>query len=261
MVSIVIVVIASLYIVKVKVDKQLEEKFQKHESDYDLFKKRKSRLRSEITTVDSLSEEVEKSKSKLLKNYREIQDISLDSSELYSDVTTSTDSLSLSFLSTYSDSLASFLKEFAGKVDEKGNLFINLPVVAPIAYTDDFTQERGFGLDKDPFTGRQTAHNGLDFAAEEGTPVIATANGVVKEVEEHRFWGKRVSITHNKGIITYYAHLGSITVKQGQKVKKGTSIGTVGKTGLSTGPHVHYEIHFDGEPIDPAKYLLLKRAR
>ncbi len=108
-----------------------------------------------------------------------------------------------------------------------------------------------FGLETDPFTGRQKLHFGTDFIGLHGMPVVATASGTVTRVEDGKIWGKRIVISHGFGYSTVYAHLGTVDAFTGKKVSKGSSIGTIGISGVTTGPHLHYEVLRAGTPIDP----------
>ena len=98
-------------------------------------------------------------------------------------------------------------------------------------------------------------HTGTDFAAHTGTPIYATGDGTVKLSGREGGYGNVVVINHGYGYETLYAHMSKVKAKRGQKVKRGDIIGYVGSTGLSTGPHLHYEIHKDGKPIDPVSYF------
>lgn len=112
-----------------------------------------------------------------------------------------------------------------------------------------------FGMRKSPYTGRPKKHEGLDIAANTGTPVYSTADGVVARVETSSGYGKTVIVDHGYGYRTLYAHNSKFLVKRGQKVSRGDKIAEVGNTGRSTGPHVHYEILLNGVPVDPRKTL------
>lgn len=114
----------------------------------------------------------------------------------------------------------------------------------------------GFGMRVDPFTGRRQLHRGVDLAADMGTPVFVTAGGVVSKVKRDVGLGKLVEINHGYGYKTVYAHLSRISVKRGQHLTRGQIIGAVGNTGYSTGPHLHYEIHYQGRAQNPLKYFL-----
>lgn len=113
----------------------------------------------------------------------------------------------------------------------------------------------GFGGRSDPFNGGRAFHSGLDFKAGTGAPIIATAPGVVTIAEWHGGYGKMVEIDHGYGLKTRYAHLSSIDVVEGQKVAFGDKVGGLGSTGRSTGPHLHYEVWYDGQARNPWNYL------
>ncbi len=113
-----------------------------------------------------------------------------------------------------------------------------------------------FGMRKSPFTGRRVMHEGLDIAANIGTPVIATADGVVARISySSSGYGKMVVIDHGYGYRTIFGHNSRILVKAGQHIKRGEVIAKVGNTGRSTGSHLHYELRLNGVPIDPRKTL------
>lgn len=112
-----------------------------------------------------------------------------------------------------------------------------------------------FGMRKSPFTGRRVMHEGLDIAANTGTPVYATADGIVARVDYSRGYGKTVVIDHGYGYRTIFGHNSKILVKSGQRIKRGDRVSFVGNTGQSTGPHLHYELRLNGVPIDPRKTL------
>ena len=113
----------------------------------------------------------------------------------------------------------------------------------------------GFGMRTDPFTGQLAMHAGIDFAAPVGTPIYAAAGGVVASAERHPEFGNVVRIDHGNGLQTLYAHTLRFIVKAGDIVRKGQQIAVVGTTGRSTGPHLHFEVHVNGVPQNPLKYL------
>ncbi len=113
----------------------------------------------------------------------------------------------------------------------------------------------GFGGRSDPFNGGRAFHSGLDFKAAYGAPIIATAPGVVTIAEWHGGYGRMVEIDHGYGLKTRYAHMSEMTVVEGQKVAFGQKVGALGSTGRSTGPHLHYEVWYDGQARNPWNYL------
>ncbi len=114
----------------------------------------------------------------------------------------------------------------------------------------------GFGLRADPFTGQRAMHKGLDFLGEEGTPVLAMADGLVTRVEALPDYGNLVQIAHRNGLASRYAHLSQALVKPGQAVRRGEQIARLGSTGRSTGPHLHFEILEFDVPQNPLAFFM-----
>lgn len=114
----------------------------------------------------------------------------------------------------------------------------------------------GFGVRKSPFGGKNKMHEGLDIANHAGTTIKAPADGVVVFANSKSGYGQTVILDHGYGLQTLYGHTKKILVKKGQKVKRGDAIALMGSTGRSTGPHVHYEVHVNGTPVDPLSYIL-----
>ena len=136
--------------------------------------------------------------------------------------------------------------------DSQRSLLASTPTIWPVRgwVTSSFGQRIS------PFTGRLQMHEGLDIAARPGTPVRATADGVVIYSGWKSDLGKLVTIDHGYGYRTRYGHLSAIYVRKGQRVKRGETVGAVGNTGRSTGPHLHYEVKVSGLPVNPKNYLL-----
>ncbi|MGB4468244.1 MAG: M23 family metallopeptidase [Azovibrio sp.] len=118
-----------------------------------------------------------------------------------------------------------------------------------------------FGLRLDPFGRGRAIHEGLDFVAPPGTPVVAAAGGVVVNAAYHPEFGNLVEINHGGELMTRYAHLASMAVEVGSVVRRGQRLGALGSTGRSTGPHLHFEVKENGHPIDPAVFLERRLAR
>ena len=112
-----------------------------------------------------------------------------------------------------------------------------------------------FGSRIDPFSGKKAWHEGMDFAGREGSDIIAVASGVVSWSGERYGYGKMVEVAHGDGVITRYAHNQENLVKVGDMVRRGDVVALMGNSGRSTGPHVHFEVHKNGRPVDPASYL------
>ncbi len=112
-----------------------------------------------------------------------------------------------------------------------------------------------FGWRIDPFNGRQTFHEGMDFIGDVGTPIYAAAGGKVLRAEYHSEYGNIVELEHGNGITSRYAHASRLLVKEGETVKTGEKIALLGSTGRSTGPHLHFEIRYKGVPQNPLFFL------
>jgi murein DD-endopeptidase MepM/ murein hydrolase activator NlpD len=145
------------------------------------------------------------------------------------------------------------LKKFLVEAQKAALKLQNIPDIAPVRGRLTST----FGWRPSPFGGKGRIHFGLDIAARHGSPIFATANGVVYRVTQTDDYGKFIEIIHEKKMITRYAHTSEIYVKVGSKVKKGDIIAAVGNTGHSTGPHVHYEIEMSGKKFDPETFIVL----
>ena len=113
----------------------------------------------------------------------------------------------------------------------------------------------GYGHRTDPFNGRKAWHNGVDFAGVEGADVVAVAAGVVTWSGERHGYGNMIELDHGEGHVTRYGHNKQNRVNVGDVVKKGQVIATMGSTGRSTGPHVHFEVYKHGRAVDPASYI------
>lgn len=130
----------------------------------------------------------------------------------------------------------------------------HIPSVQPISQLDMKQLASGYGVRVDPVYGTTRFHEGMDFAAQPGTRVNATGDGVVISADWNSGYGNLVEIDHGYGYITRYAHLSKINVKKGQTVSRGDKVGEVGSTGKSTGPHLHYEVRYNGVAQPPYKY-------
>jgi murein DD-endopeptidase MepM/ murein hydrolase activator NlpD len=157
-------------------------------------------------------------------------------------------------LATRAQSLGAGLDAVAEQLDVRMRWISATPSLVPTKGL--FTS--GFGGRRDPITSRPAFHSGLDISAPIGTPIIATADGVVTLAGWDGSLGKSVRISHGFGVQTRYGHMSKLDVQAGQKVKRGQIIGYVGTTGRSTGAHLHYEVYRDGEAVDPLAYILTR---
>jgi hypothetical protein len=141
----------------------------------------------------------------------------------------------------------------------KTDMLASIPSVKPVR--EDKLQKTigtlsGFGYRIHPVYKIRKFHAGLDFPARVGTAIQAPGDGVVTETGWHQGYGNCVKISHGFGYVTLYGHMNRINVRPGQKVTKGQKIGEVGDTGLSTAPHLHYEVHYRGNPINPINFCM-----
>ena len=147
------------------------------------------------------------------------------------------------------------LDEIINLAEDKEKLLASIPAIQPIKKEDLTRMASGFGWRSDPFTKARKMHNGMDFTSPKGTPIYATGNGIIKRADNGSSgFGNHIRIDHGFGYITLYAHLSKYNVRKGQRVKRGDLIGFVGSTGRSMAPHLHYEVHKDGKPINPINF-------
>jgi len=114
----------------------------------------------------------------------------------------------------------------------------------------------GFGIRLDPITGQQSMHEGIDFIADTGTPIVAAAGGVVQFAGFHPQYGNMIDVEHGNDLVTRYAHASKLLVQEGDVIQRGRKIAEIGSTGRSTGPHLHFEVRFKGSPQNPMQFLL-----
>lgn len=138
------------------------------------------------------------------------------------------------------------------KLDMLQEGVIAIPSLKPV---ENLTLTSSFGVRSDPFKGTRAMHAGLDIPGAMGTPVYATADGVVARSGRYGAYGNLIEVNHGKGIQTRYGHLSRILVGSNVRVKRGQLIGHIGSTGRSTGPHLHYEVRVDGRAINPMPFL------
>ncbi|QEC67635.1 M23 family metallopeptidase [Panacibacter ginsenosidivorans] len=189
---------------------------------------------------------------KEMEKSKEVQLVqSMGETELVKSLTTQLNTLSLRVAyqqKSYSD--------IDAMIKDKEKLLAAIPAIQPVSNKDLRHIASGFGYRVDPVYKITKFHAGLDFAATQGTPIYATANGVVKEASyDAGGYGNHVVINHGYSYETLYGHMVRIKVHIGEQIKRGEVIGWVGSTGKSTGPHCHYEVHKGGQPVDPVYFF------
>lgn len=144
------------------------------------------------------------------------------------------------------------IQNLSSAIFDQKDYLASMPTVRPTGGW--FTS--GFGMRSSPYTGKPTMHEGLDLANHSGSPIFAPGSGVVTFAGTRPGYGNLITIDHGYGVQTQYGHVAKFSVRTGEKVKRGQRIGTVGSTGRSTGPHVHYEVRVNGIPVDPQYYIV-----
>jgi len=138
-------------------------------------------------------------------------------------------------------------------MEEQRNMLACTPTIRPV---DDGYISSVFGYRISPFTERKEFHKGLDIATKKGTPILATADGVVTFSDKKGLIGNMIVIDHGYGFTTRYGHCQKLLKNKGDTVKRGDIIALVGNTGRSTGPHVHYEVQLNGVQVNPTRYII-----
>ena len=155
-------------------------------------------------------------------------------------------------LAARASQLSGTLDAVEARLEQRMRWISSTPAIAPVRGI--FTS--GYGSRTDPLTHGHGNHQGVDIAAAPGQPVHASADGIVMMTGVQGGYGKAVFLAHGYGLTTRYGHLSAISVKPGQRVKRGDVVGRVGNTGRSTGYHLHYEVRLDGEAVNPLGYIL-----
>lgn len=174
---------------------------------------------------------------------------SLEDKEIVANVAAKIDRLDR-MVYTQIRSFNSLEEQLAGDRDR----IAHIPAIQPVPERFLRTMASGYGYRRDPIYGTTKFHEGMDFSAPVGTPVYATADGQVSKAAWQGAYGNAIDISHGYNYMTRYAHLSRMTVHQGQTVHRGDLIGYVGNTGKSTGPHLHYEVRYRGQPQNPVNY-------
>lgn len=149
--------------------------------------------------------------------------------------------------------LAASFDEVAGNFESQRLRMETTPSILPVRglLSSRFSRNR-----LHPIHDRRQPHPGIDIHAPKGSPIVAAANGIVRSARWRRGYGYTVEIDHGFGLSTLYAHASKLLVKSGQKVRRGDVVAQVGSTGISTGPHLHYEVRLNGSHVDPLNYVV-----
>ncbi len=194
-----------------------------------------------------ISDEVRKAGYGGINRYKSLD--GFDNSKMIIDLTKQMDVLSKRIV-IQSKSLDDIVK----MAENKEEMLASIPAIQPVKKEELTRMASGFGMRMHPILKIRKMHEGMDFTAKSGTPIYASGNGTVVRAERSSSFGNVVYIEHGYGYKTVYAHMKKIVTKKGKKVKRGDIIGYVGNTGRSVSPHLHYEVHKNGRPVNPIYY-------
>lgn len=227
----------------------LDEKTKKLEGQMMELEKRDNEVYRTIFEANPVPDSV---RLKEMAQQKEIQLVmSMNTSDLENSITNTINNLTLRI--AYQDKSFNEITSF---IKNKELLLASTPAIQPVSNKDLKRVASGFGYRIDPVYKTVKFHAGLDFTAPQGTPIYATANGVVRTAGNlGNGFGNHVVINHGYGYETLYGHMFRIKVRSGERIKRGEIIGWVGNTGKSTGPHCHYEVHKNGRTLDPIYFF------
>jgi murein DD-endopeptidase MepM/ murein hydrolase activator NlpD len=260
--AIIIISIAFKYVAS-PAEKNLQLKYESAVEKYDVLNDQVAKLQQQMGDLEKRDNNVyrvifeaspipDSARAKAMEKQKEILLVQgMDQSDLAGSVAATLNNLSqrVAFQNKSFDEIAGFIKN-------KEVLLACTPAIQPVSNKDLSRIASGFGYRIDPVYKTVKMHAGLDFAAPQGTPIYATANGTVTVGgNTGNGYGNHVVINHGYGYETLYGHMVRVKVHAGQKVKRGEIIGWVGSTGKSTGPHCHYEVHKNGQHVDPVYFF------
>ena len=237
--------------------------YQKMKENYDVLEKQLKIIQQQMVSLENRDNQVYRSifaaaplpdsaRAKLIEQKKEVEKIeALNEDKLSIEIAKTLNNLSAR-ISYQFDSYA----EVETLIKNQEAKLSSIPAIQPLSNRQLDRIASGFGMRIDPVYGTPKMHKGLDFTAPQGTPIYATGNGVVKTAGfVEGGYGNHVALNHGYGYETLYGHMIRIKVRNGQRVKRGEVIGWVGSTGKSTGPHVHYEVHVNGQEVDPVYFF------
>ena len=238
-------------------------RYQNMKENYDVLQRKVESLQQEMAALENRDNQVYRSifeanplpdsaRAKLIEQKKEVEKVeAMNDEKLGTELANTLNNLSAR--AAYQFDSYNDIEKLIKNQDEK---LASIPAIQPVSNRQLDRIASGFGYRIDPVYGTPKMHKGLDFTAPQGTPIYATGNGVVRVAgyAEGGF-GNHVIINHGYGYETLYGHMVRIKVRAGQRVKRGELIGWVGSTGKSTGPHCHYEVHVNGNEVDPVYFF------
>ena len=243
-------------------EKQLEREIDRMQLDYDLVNQRLQQMSSVLEDLqdrddniyrvvfeaEPIPDEVRKAGFGGVNRYNRYKDF--ENRDLLTETMRRTDILSKQLVIQ-----SKSYDEILGMIRNKAAMLACIPAIQPVSNKELKRMASGYGYRTDPIYKTTKFHAGMDFAAAVGTEIYATGDGVIMRADaDASGYGNHVRINHGYGYMTLYGHMSKIMVRPGQRVKRGDVIGLVGNTGKSVGPHLHYEVHKNGEAINPVNF-------
>lgn len=244
------------------IDKETELKYEIVKDNYNTLAEKTKMLQQQMAELEKRDNEVYRSifeanplsdsaRTKSIEKQKEIAKVNLlNENELGSEIAKTLNNITARVAYQFG-SYASIEK----LINNQETKMASIPAIQPVSNKQLTRIASGFGMRIHPIYGIAKMHNGLDFTAPQGTPIYATGDGVIREAGAGTGTGNHVIINHGYGYETEYMHMVRIKTRTGKRVKRGEIIGWVGNTGASTGPHVHYEVHINGSPVDPVYFF------
>jgi murein DD-endopeptidase MepM/ murein hydrolase activator NlpD len=242
---------------------EVNKRFESLRENYDVLQGRVKDLQDQMAALEKRDNEVYRSifeanpvpdsaRVKLIEQKKEIAKIKgMDDDAFGKDIADQLNNISarIAYQVNSYDAISKLISNQSEKL-------ASMPAIQPVSNKQLNRIASGFGMRIDPVYGTPKMHKGLDFTAPQGTPIYATGNGVVKIAGySEGGYGNHVVINHGYGYETLYGHMVKVKARAGQRVKRGEVIGWVGNTGKSTGPHCHYEVHINGEEVNPVFFF------
>ena len=238
-------------------------RYQSMKENYDLLNNKVQSLQQEMAALENRDNQVYRSifeanplpdsaRAKLIEQKKEVEQVAaMNDEQLGNELAKTLNNLSARVAYQFDS-----YNDIERLIKNQGEKLASIPAIQPVSNRQLDRIASGFGYRIDPVYGTPKMHKGLDFTAPQGTPIYATGNGVVRLAGYvDGGFGNHVIINHGYGYETLYGHMVRIKVRTGQRVKRGELIGWVGSTGKSTGPHCHYEVHVNGNEVDPVYFF------
>jgi murein DD-endopeptidase MepM/ murein hydrolase activator NlpD len=243
-------------------DKESELKYEVMKDDYGVLNAKVKALQEQMAGLEKRDNDVYRSifeavplsdsaRAKQIEQKKELEKINkMGDNELGKDIANTLKNISARVAFQFQS-----YNEIEKLINNQEDKLACIPAIQPVSNKQLTRIASGFGFRIHPIYGIAKMHNGLDFTAPQGTPIYATGDGTVTTAGVGNGTGNHVIINHGYGYETVYMHMVRIKAQVGQHVKRGEVIGWVGSTGASTGPHCHYEVHVNGEPVDPVYFF------